>query len=188
MDTKTILSLFDASGVWSGPYRKAGYNVIQIDLELGLDVLELDIDALPKIHGILAAPPCTDFSLSGSRFFKKKDADGTTAASLKLVDKTLEIIDKTHPSWWVVENPMSRIHTLRPQLGKVVYQFDPCDHGDPWKKRTWLWGTFTVPQRHPVEATEGRMTDKVGGKSAATKKFRSQTPAGFARDFFEANP
>ena len=41
---KTILSLFDASGNWSAPYRRAGYRVIQRDIQLGQDIFE---DTIP---------------------------------------------------------------------------------------------------------------------------------------------
>lgn len=184
---KTILSLFDLSGNWSNPYKENGYNVIQIDIELGKDIFDIQLEELPPIYGILAAPPCTDFSLSGSRFFAEKDSNGTTAESLKLVDKMLEIIEYTQPYFWCVENPMSRIHKLRPELGKVQYQFDPHNHGDPWKKRTWLWGKFNKPERNDVEPTEGRLIYKVGGKSKQTKQFRSVTPTGFAQAFYESN-
>jgi hypothetical protein len=183
---KNILSLFDYSGAWSSPYRESGYNVVQIDIKLGNDILNYDY-SLNEVYGILAAPPCTDFSLSGSRYFKRKDEDGTTEKSVKLVKKTIEIIQFYNPKFWVVENPMSRIHKLVPELGKIKYKFHPYHHGDPWQKMTWLWGEFNVPERHEVENTEGRVIWKVGGKSEQTKEFRSMTPMGFAKDFFEAN-
>lgn len=185
-----ILSLFDHSGGWSQPYRDAGYDVIQVDIKLQppIDIMTWDYKSVGPVHGILAAPPCTDFSLSGSRFFARKDADGTTAASVALVHRTLEIIDYHQPVWWALENPMSRIHTLVPRLGKVKYNFHPWHHGDPYLKTTWLWGNFNIPERDPVEPTEGRRIWKVGGPSEATKEFRSVTPPGFAKAFFEANP
>jgi hypothetical protein len=33
--------------------------------------------------------------------------------------------------------------------------FNPNDYGDPYTKRTCLWGEFNTPVRTPVEATEG---------------------------------
>ena len=33
MSPKTILSLFDHNGAWSGPYLDAGHNVVHIDLK-----------------------------------------------------------------------------------------------------------------------------------------------------------
>lgn len=185
---KNILSLFDYSGIWSNPYREAGYQVTQVDIKLGFDILEYNYE-LDNVYGVLAAPPCTDFSLSGSRYFKQKDADGRTAKSLELVHKMLEIINHYQPEFWVVENPMSRIGKLVPELGPIRYKFHPYHHGDPYEKTTWLWGKFNIPNRNEVEPTEGRIIYKVGGKDGVKKRqeFRSMTPPGFSQAFFEAN-
>ena len=191
MSDKVILSLFDYSGNWSKPYRDSGYEVHQFDIKLGSDIFDFDFDKFPEVYGILAAPPCTHFSLSGSRFFKQKDADGRTAESVLLVKQMLKIIDFYQSTgklkFWVVENPMSRIHKLVPELGPVKYRFHPYHHGDPSQKMTWLWGNFNIPERHEVENTEGLVIWKVGKDTEKTKEFRSMTPSGFARDFFEAN-
>jgi hypothetical protein len=185
---KIILSLFDFSGRWSDPYRNAGYTVHQIDIKHGKDILEYDY-SIPEVYGILAAPPCTDFALSGSRFFKQKDSDGRTAKSVELVYKMIEIIEYHNPHFWVVENPMSRIHKLVPELGNIKYKFHPYHHGDPYQKMTWLYGKFNEPERNEVEPTEGRIIYKVGGKQGEKgKEFRSMTPPGFAQAFFQANP
>lgn len=65
--------------------------------------------------------PCTDYAVSGARWFKAKDEDGRTAKSQLLVDKTKEIIEYFEPIFWVVENPVSRIHKLNPWLGEVKF-------------------------------------------------------------------
>jgi hypothetical protein len=65
---KTILSLCDHSGAWSAPYAAAGYAVKQIDLKLAnpQDVRLLKCPG--RLYGILAAPPCTVFAISGNRW------------------------------------------------------------------------------------------------------------------------
>jgi site-specific DNA-cytosine methylase len=85
-----ILSLFDYSGAWSKPYRKAGYRVLQVDTKLGFDILTWNYQAIPKgaVVGILAAPPCTDFSVSGAQYWKNKDENGRTESSVQLVKST----------------------------------------------------------------------------------------------------
>jgi site-specific DNA-cytosine methylase len=132
MKKDIIISLFDYSGNWSSPYRYDRldrYKVIQIDLKHGVDILTWEYKWIPKdrVLGILAAVPCTDFALSGARHFKAKDADGRTAKSIKLAYKTLEIIDYFNPDFYAIENPMSRIHKLVPELGKVKFKFDPYE-------------------------------------------------------------
>ena len=195
---KAILSLCDFTGEWPRPYREAGYNVIQVDIKHGTDVLELAQHPgdLPPIHGILASPPCTHFTSSGARYWKAKDADGRTAQLLKVVDACLDIIEYCKPVWWVLENPVGRLPKLRPfRLGQWQFAFNPCDYGDPYTKKTCLWGVFVPPlplfigSDWGVEPTEGsKMWSQYGGKSERTKTARSTTPAGFAQSFFLANP
>lgn len=184
-----ILSLFDYSGNWPSYYKQAGYDVYQVDVKHDIDILELTRQDLPdQVHGILAAPPCTDFASSGAQYWKQKDLDGRTQASLALVDKTLEIISWCNPRWWALENPVGRLQKLRPQLGNPWY-FQPHWFGDPYTKKTGLWGTFNrdLP-RNPVEPDPQSWLMRLGGKSERTKELRSMTPLGFAKSFFLANP
>jgi hypothetical protein len=195
---ETILSLFDFSGEWSAPYLRAGYEVIRVDIKLGTDILNWDGWRGRRFHGVLAAPPCTDFSSSGARWWAGKDASGETEASIRLVLRTMEIIHSVKPAWWALENPVGRIGSLVPMIGPVRMRFHPCHYGDPHTKLTCLWGDFnTNLPRTDVEpvlytTSKGKRGSyywaKFGGKSERTKAARSQTPAGFSRAFFEANP
>ena len=199
---KTILSLFDHSGGWSQPYWDAGYDVMQFDLKHGHDIRDfsveylIDVAEVDEVHGILSAPPCTDFALSGARWWKGKDESGETQASIDLVYQVLACVEYFQPDWWALENPKGRISKLVPALQDYpVFYFDPCDFGDPYTKRTGIWGRFTPPLPlfvggdWSVEPTEGsKMHRLYGGKSDRTEELRSITPQGFAKAFFAANP
>lgn len=198
MDSRVILSLFDHSGNWSRPYRENGYEVFQVDLKLGIDILDLTIEDMPfdRVHGILAAPPCTDFASSGAQYWKKKDQDGTTEKSMNLVSKVLEFVEHYKPVWWCLENPVGRLSTLFPELGKPWY-FNPHEFAgwstDPqlerYTKKTGLWGSFNLPQKHPLTPILGNSPImKLGGRSEKTKELRSITPQGFAKAFYLSNP
>lgn len=192
---KTILSLFDFSGNWSQPYRDAGYHVVQIDEKLGFDILDFDVDLLDSVYGILAAPPCTDFSSSGAQYWPDKDLDGRTDYSLSLVDKVIDLVKFYMPKFWVIENPVGRLSKLRPSLGKPWY-FNPNEFAgwlvdpssDQYTKKTGLWGSFNKPEKKELPAIKGNSPImKLGGKSERTKELRSMTPKGFALAFYEAN-
>ncbi len=196
---KTILSLFDYSGRWSRPYKENGYEVFQVDIKLGIDILELQPEDLPfeSVYGILAAPPCTDFAGSGAQYWKAKDLDGRTEASLALVRKTLDFVDVYAPKFWALENPVGRLPTLVPRLGKPWY-FNPNEFAgwlegeeadrECYTKRTGLWGEFEVPVKKPLPVSPGgSWIMRLGGKSERTKELRSMTPLGFAYAFYEAN-
>lgn len=196
---KVILSLFDYSGRWSSPYKENGYDVYQVDIKLGLDVLLLEPQDLPfdQVYGILAAPPCTDFAGSGAQYWKTKDADGRTDFSLSLIDKTISLVEHYKPTFWALENPVGRLSRLRPVLGSPWY-FQPNEFAgwlpveeqgrECYTKRTGLWGVFNRPEyrKLPV-SSEGNWIMKLGGKSERTKELRSMTPLGFSKAFFEAN-
>lgn len=198
--SKVILSLFDYSGNWPKFYKEAGYDVYQVDIKHDISILDLtykDLDALGEVYGILAAPPCTDFAGSGAQYWKAKDEDGRTEQSLSLVKATLDIVRYCSPKFWALENPVGRLPTLLPEIGKPWY-FNPNEFagwlsGDEaarecYTKRTGLWGTFCKPEKRPLPVSpEGNWIMKLGGKSERTKELRSMTPLGFAKAFYEAN-
>lgn len=196
---KTLLSLFDYSGRWCKPYVEAKWNVIQIDIKLGTDIMDVDLAWLDKnifskslrVHGILAAPPCTDFAVSGAQYWKAKDKDGRTENSLRLVKQTLKIIDICNPDFWALENPVGRLPKLLPEIGKPWY-FQPYWFGNPYTKKTGLWGHFNQPKKNNVVepqrvCSQGSWVQRLGGKSEKTKELRSLTPLGFAYAFYEVN-
>ena len=197
--SKVILSLFDYTGNWPRPYAKKGYKVFLVDVKHGGDVRDFAsiVEACPTVHGILAAPPCTHFAVSGARHWAEKDRDGRTEENIELVLATLDLIrhyEKCGLAWWALENPVGRINKLIPSLGKPLLSFDPCDYGDPWTKKTLLWGRFNTNLKkspvEPVKTATGHslISGAYGGKSERTKEARSATPMGFARAFCEANP
>jgi hypothetical protein len=192
---KTILSLCDFSGNWPKHYREAGYNILQVDLKHGDDVRLFRLPT-ERIHGVLAAPPCTEFAVSGARWWEAK-GETPLLAGLALVDACVRLIMalklRDGLAWWSLENPVGRLNHW---LGKPRCYFNPSDFGgyltppgDTYTKKTGLWGEFTIPTPRPVDPTEGsKMWALYGGKSERTKELRSMTPMGFARAFFEANP
>lgn len=187
-EKKIIISLCDYSGKWPKFYAEAGYDVHSVDIKRGGDVRLLEfIDR--EIHGILCAPPCTAFAGSGAQHWKKKDESGETLDALALVDACLRAVTIYKPTFWAMENPVGR---LRRYLGPPKMVFDPCDFGDPYTKKTLLWGEFNIPKKSRVDpvksCSQGSWIQKLGGKSERTKTLRSMTPLGFARAFFEANP
>jgi site-specific DNA-cytosine methylase len=102
-----ILSLCDHSGVWSRPYREAGYRVSCVDLQDGQDVrLMPHIDE--PVHGILAAPPCDHFAVSGARWWEAK-GEQPLLDGLAIVDACLRAVAIYRPEWWVLENPRGRL-------------------------------------------------------------------------------
>ncbi len=153
------------------------------------------------VWGVLAAPPCTDFSSSGARWFAAKDADGRTEASAQVVRDCLAVVEHTSPHWWVLENPRGRIARVVPEVGKWLMHFDPCDYAgfarfperEAYTKDTYLYGDFSIAlpdsRIEPVYYTDNKgnrgswQWKHLGGNSERTKELRSMTPEGFAYAF-----
>ena len=210
-DSKLILDLCGGrQGSWSKPYALAGdpanppYTRIVVDplALLGSDARLFpsltsvtprkpsefqDVRDLPAIHGILAAPVCTVFSGSGARWPR---SDDEIREALALVDACVRLAYVLKPIWWAMENPVGKLNKW---LGDPVMSFQPNDYGDPYTKRTLLWGNFNAAgleaAKNPVAATEGsKLWRGYGGKSERTKQARSITPPGFAQAFCDTNP
>jgi hypothetical protein len=172
--SKIVLDLCGGTGAWSRPYVDAGYDVRLVTLpDFDVRRLRLGDLALPgPVHGVLAAPPCTAFSIakvSGVRDF---------AEGLETVVACLRLIAEACPAWWALENPGSGL--LRRWMGAPTEVFQPHDFGDQHSKLTALWGVFASPLRRHCP----RRRRMVGHSAAA----RAVTPAGFAVAFFRANP
>lgn len=178
---RVVLDLCAGSGSWSEPYRAAGYAVRRVTLP-GCDVRTFVPPA--DVWGVLCAPPCEEFSLA------KNGQPRDFAKGLEIVSACLRVVMTTRPRWWALENPVG---LLSRWLGRPAFVFQPCEFGDPWTKRTALWGSFSAPQRGPfVRAIDGGgpicevcNPDAPGVCSVASH--RAVTPPGFARAFFEAN-
>lgn len=228
-ENKLIVSIYDYTEVWAKPYADAGYPVMYWDLKHEGDIhrnwgtltggIENAIEAGYFPYMLLAAPPCDDFAVSGARWFAEKDkstercgymemADNSVDLHVMLVETVFLLMEYTEQitgysfKKFAIENPVGRIERLVPKLKtlkKLI--FNPCDYGDPYTKKTCIWGNFnTELEKNPVEPTfitykkkDGTLTKfapqfaKTGGKSEKTKAIRSATPIGFAKAFFQAN-
>ena len=154
-----------------------------------------------EIYGILAAPPCTMFSMARTVAKTPRDLEG----AMQIVQACLRIIwmcryNGKRLAFWAMENPKAR---LRWFMGKPAMTFNPYDFGDPHRKPTDLWGNFNTDLKHnQVELNEAqrkqsqlnsRELPKLPDDYLLPTDFskraaqRSITPQGFAQAFFDAN-
>lgn len=202
---KIILDLCGGSGSWSRPYRLAGYDVRLITLP------DYDVRTyMPPDHvyGILAAPPCTEFSLAKNGSHRKRDL----TAGMECVEACLRIIWQCQEAeklqFWAMENPVG---LLRRFLGRPPYTFYQRWFGDMGIKRTDLWGYFNPPKQKVFERPNdpyyvkqyksGKKNqfawaapkcpdwanDYIARQPDKRAALRAITPPGFAQAFFRAN-
>ena len=164
-----------------------------------------DLIPIEEVYGILAAPPCNEFSIAKDHKLTRDLQKG-----LKVVNACRDIIKLCKPQFYAIENPVGH---LRKFLGKPNYTFQPWWFGDPWTKRTDVWGKFnnptriyeeweTVPKIKELYIRPGRTKPSIAFLHKSAKRyipsfkcfkaetdaaFRAITPQGFAKWFFEAN-
>jgi hypothetical protein len=204
---KIILDLCGGSGSWSKPYEESGYKVINITFPKynirdayfhGNHIVFPVMDnsdmtnrstwvPMVRVYGILAAPPCTEFSLAKTISPRRFDK------GMEIVRLCMDIIwsirEKHKLKFWALENPRC---FLRQFLGIPAFTFEQWEFGDFGIKPTDLWGYFkqpkkkikTRPEKMSIKYPNGRH-NAVGWSKSAEK--RAITPPGFAKAFFEAN-
>lgn len=220
---QTILDLCGGTGSWSKPYRDKGYDVKVLTLP-DFDVVKwreydwlIKLINKNKIHGILAALPCTMFSIARNDKTARKPRD--LKGGMEIVQACLDIVHeclcRQHRKsgeglkWWALENPYSGY--LKRFIGEPILTFHPYEYGDPYTKNTAIWGDFNIPTKNPVKprkfehpTTKGArdfvscvehfrdlkdIPDGYLEKTGYSKRavMRSMTPQGFANAFYKAN-
>ena len=189
-----ILDLCGGTGAWSKPYKEAGYMVLNLTLpEVDVRLFKWDPYINLHIHGILAAPPCAEFSYA-KHFHGKGNYAHDYKEGLSIVDACLRMVVLYKPKWWALENPRNY---LRKWMGLPKFVFDPWEFGDYYQKKTCIWGEFNIPIPTVAVKPEGlvkfsmlkskEIYPEYYGKLTRQER-RAITPPGFSQAFFEANP
>lgn len=222
--SKIILDLCGGTGSWSKPYRDAGYDVQLITLPQ-YDVTKVEFDdysmrfirqdvhyheyltvLYEDVYGILAAPPCTEFSIAkGNRPRNEK-------MGMEVVYGCLQIIwqCRLHGKlkFWAMENPRGY---LRQFIGIPHFTFEQWQYGGDKRKATDIWGYFKEPVSTVKAMPKGMQSAKPQDKAhardwskidcppeyaeyinqfrgdAKRAALRAITPPGFAQAFYKAN-
>lgn len=136
MEKKIILQLCADLGSDSFFYQQSqDYEVILIGKEIGVE----NYTPPNNVYGIIANPPCTEFS-TVQGFDLVKDLD----KGMFLVNHCLRIIKEANPFFWALENPYNG--RLKEILGSPLFTYQPWNFGSPWTKKTALWGKFNKPK------------------------------------------
>ncbi len=215
---KVILDLCGGTGGWSKFYNEAGYTVHIItlpdynlsDFWIAGDVIRfrkqvwrrdggeyLEIP-IKSIYGVLAAPPCTMFSIARQVAKVPRDLTGgmiTVKACLKIIH---DIQETGHwLTFWALENPRGY---LRKFMGKPPFTFEHWQfHKESYHcKPTDVWGNYNQPK--PIVVTKPtpvhnydltwqnpKAPDEYKHLKLDRAAIRAITPVGFAEAFYKAN-
>ena len=156
---KIILDLCGGTGSWSAPYKENGYEVMNVTLP-DYDVTKYFIEdeailfgsadspsdwiLFKDIYGILAAPPCTMFSIARTTAREPRNLEKGMELVKACMDIIWEVRSKQKLAFWALENPRG---LLRQFLGKPALTFQPDYYGEMYTKHTDVWGYFNEPKK-----------------------------------------
>ena len=187
---KIILDLCGGTGSWSKPYKEAGYDVRVVTLP------EHDVRLYvppENVYGILAAPPCDNFSIA-KYFHGKGNYMHNFEEGLEILSACCRIILTCQPMFYAIENPANAM--MKRWMGKPDMIFQPWQYGDDYQKKTALWGRFKHPEPHIINKPSGLIKfSMLKSKDIYPEYYgiynrqerRAITPPGFAKAFMEAN-
>lgn len=194
---KKILHLCSSKiGSDSAPYLEAGYEVIRVGEKEDVRFYHPPED----VYGIIANPPCTQFSFARTNAKKPRDLRmgmEVVLACFRIIRecqyRITSDVQKAPPlKFWVLENPRAM---LRWFLGEPAMTYNPWEFGEVYQKKTCLWGLFNKPEPTGVLHPKPVKFDKLLSHQIAPQYFgkltrterRSVCSERFAQAFFEAN-
>jgi hypothetical protein len=147
-DKYRALDLFCGLGGFSAAFADADrWAVTTVDIEgrfepdIEADVFELrPSDFEREFDVVLASPPCTQFSIAASRFYRFENGEPQTedaADALALVHHTVGLIRGLAPTYWLLENPVGKLRQVWRAPNATLTQ---CQYGRALRKPTDLWG------------------------------------------------
>ena len=176
-----ILVACEESQAVTSKLRKMGHKAWSCDIQPSTGSmpqyhLQVDVTTLLAANWdmVIAFPPCTDLCVSGARWFKQKQADGSQQQS---IDFFRLFTDLPHIPRVAIENPIGIMSTLYRKPDQIIHPWQ-FGHGETKATCLWLKG---LPLLVPTDIVEGR-ENRVHrmGPSPDRGKLRSKTYEGIA--------
>lgn len=154
-----VLELFAGSRSFSKVATEMGMETFTTDykafdkIDYVVDILDFDINKIPFRPDIIwASPPCTYFSVASIGHHWNKDHTPKTEQAklgVKIVQKTLDIINFLKPDFYFIENPRGKLRKLDvvKKIPRTTVCY--CQYGDDRLKPTDIWSNFIL-EEHPL--------------------------------------
>ena len=168
-----VLELFAGSRSFSKVAEQMGMLTFTTDLvnfeniDLVIDILDLDNHLLMEklfekgidnVDIVWASPPCTAFSVASIGHHWNKDHTPKTEnaeLAIKIIKKTLDIIDFLKPDFYFIENPRGKLRKLEVVKGLNRTTVCYCQYGDTKLKPTDIWSNF-IFENHLLFSEDNR--------------------------------
>jgi hypothetical protein len=185
-----VLDLFCGWRGWSKPFIERGHEVVGLDYiakfkpDICADILTVPDEVIGGGYDvILASPPCDTFSVASiGKYWHQHDKspkNDRARNGIEILRKTLAIIDRLKPTYYVIENPRGMMRKMPEMQSLQRHTVTYCQYGEKRMKPTDLW--YEMPEgfvfkepcakRAPchVSAPRGSTTGTQGMGDAAAK-------------------
>lgn len=198
-----VLELFAGTKSFSNEAARGGAEVFTSDIDPSfdthycIDIFNFDINKLPwKPDVIWASPPCETFSVASIGYHWNKDNTPKTpkaTTGLRMVEKTLEIIELLQPKYYFIENPRGKLRKL-PMMQNHPFRYTVTysRYGDTRMKPTDIWTNCATwgprglcKNGNPDHIAAPRGSD-TGTQGIKTYKDRSRVPEQLCQEILEA--
>lgn len=183
------LELFSGSGIVSTILHSKGFNTYTLDInkklkpKLCCNILDFPYKDLPSTFDFIwASPDCSLFSRANPdkhfhkeiikyRRYKYTPLTQRAKNSLRLVEKTVEIINHYRPLAYFIENPVGRIRHLQVLLHHIPYRY--CVNYKQWgfdySKETDIFTNVLLPLPTKKIVLPGRGVNDISGTFERSK-------------------
>ena len=151
-----VLELFAGSRSFSKVAEELGHKTYTTDIkpfdkiDQVCDIFNFNLSKMEKKFGypdiIWASPPCTYFSVASIGHHWNKDHTPKTEQAklgVKIVQKTLDIINFLKPDYFFIENPRGKLRKLDVVKDILRATVTYCQYGDNRMKPTDIWTNNT---------------------------------------------
>lgn len=150
-----ILELFCGTKSFSKIAKRRGHEILTVDndpqhnADITKDILEVTsqdiLDKFGQVDVVWASPPCTTFSVASIyRYWENgKPKNEKTLLGIRIVQKTIQLIQELQPKFWIIENPrgMLRKQDFMQSLPRSTVTY--CQYGHKVQKPTDLWNNIS---------------------------------------------
>jgi len=160
-----MLDLFCGTKSVAHAFTREGFDVTTLDNDLQFapdiwtDILDWNYKELKSFDVswadvIWTSPPCEGFSVAAiSKNWIQRNGclipiSQKAEHSIKLVQRTIKIIEYISPKYWFIENPVGALRKQEFMQGLPRKTITYCQYGDIRMKPTDIWGNF--PEDFPI--------------------------------------
>jgi len=175
------IELFAGTQSFTKVAKSRGFETITIDNEvklmpdIAMDIMNLD--ALGDRFDVLwASPPCTTFSVASISHYwaDGKPKNDKALHGIAMLEKTIELISQSEPTYWFIENPRGMMRKIIDELFSKhgITDYDRhtvsyCQYGSKIMKPTDIWANCKEWSSRPI-CKPGALCHERAGRGSKT--------------------